>query len=88
MYRFIPAEEDNIGRASKTDKAEVVTRFNFMPSWWLTKLGMSRAMEVISRNSTTQGWQYQLRTFNVSFHNDWHVSSNSGSMNEDAIDEA
>ncbi|KAK0123144.1 hypothetical protein ONS96_010148 [Cadophora gregata f. sp. sojae] len=63
-YYFIPIDEDKILGISKAEKTEVVTRINFIPSWWITRIGMSRVMELISTNSSTQGWQYHLRTFN------------------------
>ena len=65
-YHMIPVEEEIFSGVSVAEKTEVVTRFNFVPSWWLTKIGISRVIELVSTDSSTRGWQYQLRTFNVS----------------------
>ena len=65
-YRMIPVEEDIFSSISGAEKTEVVTMFKFAPSWWFTKIGMSRVIELVTTESSTRGWQYQLRTFNVS----------------------
>lgn len=55
-------------RLSDSYQTENTTKF--MPAWWLVKLGMARAIEVISTSTPlgTQEWRYGLRTFNVSTH--------------------
>ena len=46
------------------EQLEIQTRFTFMPSWWMSKFGMT-AFQFDMIKLCTQGWQTNMRTFNV-----------------------
>lgn len=60
--RIIPAddEESDVVEYSPLVKKKEVA-LNFVPSWWLIKLGLSRAMQI-----STWGWQANIRMPKVS----------------------
>ena len=56
-------------RDANSQLLETETSFNFIPSRWVIKLGISYIIQFGIIQSSTQGLNLKLRTFNVGFMN-------------------
>jgi hypothetical protein len=58
-------EADGVSAASDK-KLERETSFIFVPSWWIIKLGLGYGVKFDLNAMCSQGWQVNVRSFNVS----------------------
>jgi hypothetical protein len=58
--------EDNGVSGPLNKELDRETSFIFVPSWWLIKLGIGYGFKFDLNSMCSQGWQFNIRTFNVS----------------------